>query len=92
MIKYRDNFIIDADEHSLIIKEIGTVQDENSKNFGEETITTLGYYTTLEGALLGLEKILIRRSIKDKSHTLKSIVEEIRALHKELNNLIKGEE
>ena len=91
MIKFRDKFIIDADEHNIVIRELGTVQDEKSKNFGEETITVLGYYTTLEGALLGLEKILIRRSIRDKQHTLKSIVEEIRALHRELKSLIGGE-
>lgn len=91
MIKFRDKFIIDADEHNIVIRELGTVQDEKSKNFGEKTVVTLGYYGTLEGALLGLEKILIRRSIRDKEHTLKSIITEIRALHKELKSLI-GEE
>lgn len=91
MIKFRDKFIIDADENNITIREYGTVQDKDSKNYGEETVTVLGYYSTLEQALLGLEKILIRRSIRDKEHTLKSIVEEIRALHKELKSLIKGE-
>lgn len=91
MIKFRDKFIIDADENNIIIRELGTVQDKTSKNFGEETVVTLGYYGTLEGALLGLEKILIRRSIRDKQHTLKSIVEEIRALHNELKSLIEEE-
>ena len=36
MIKFKDKFIIDADEHNIVIRELGTVQDENSKNFGEE--------------------------------------------------------
>ena len=64
MIKINDKFCIDADENQFILKEIGTVQDKESKNYGEKTQTTLGYYATLEGALIGLEKILIRRSIK----------------------------
>lgn len=91
MITGYKNFVIDADDNNIILKELGTVKDETSKNYGEETQTILGYYCTLEQALIGLEKILIRRSIKDKSHTLKTIVEEIRALHNDLKKLIKGE-
>ena len=92
MIKFRDNFVIDADERNYVLKEIGSVQDRESERFGEETVTILGYYTSLERTILGLEEILIRRSIRDKEHTLKSIVEEIRALKKELKILLKGEE
>lgn len=91
MIKFRDTYIIDADERNYIIKEIGSIQDKDSARFGEETITNLGYYVSLERAILGLEEILIRRSVRDKEHTLKSIVEEIRALRKEIKAMFKGE-
>lgn len=91
MIKFRDTYIIDADERNYIIKEIGSIQDKDSARFGEETITNLGYYVSLERAILGLEEILIRRSVRDKEHTLKSIVEEIRALRKEIKAIFKGE-
>ena len=91
MVKGYKNFIFDADDNNIVLKELGTVQDKESKNYGEETQIILGYYSTLEQAIFGLEKILVRRSIKDKSHTLKSIVEEIRKLHDDLKNLIKGE-
>ena len=40
MIKINDKFCIDADEQQFTLKEIGTVQDEKSKNYGEETQTT----------------------------------------------------
>ena len=84
MLNINDKFKIDADENQFILKEVGTVQDKESKNYGEETQTTLGYYGTLEQAILGLEKILQRRAIKVKDYTLKEFVEEIRAIHEEV--------
>jgi len=84
MIKINDKYIIDADENQFIVKEIGVVQDEKSKNYGEETQTTLGYYSTLEQAAKGLEKILQRRAIRIKDYTLKEFVEEIQKIHNEI--------
>lgn len=84
MIDINDKFCIDADENQFILKEKGTVQDEKSKNYGEKTQTTLGYFSTVEQALLCLEKILLRRAIKVKDYTLKQAVEEIRAIHKDV--------
>ena len=89
MIKINDKFCVDADEQQFTLKEIGTLQDKNSKNYGEETQTTLGYYATLEGALSGLEKILTRRAIKVKDYTLKQAIDEIRSLHNEIFECVK---
>lgn len=91
MIKIKNNFIVDSDENQFILKEIGTVQDKNSKNYGEETYTVLGYFGTLEQALWGLEKILSRRAIKLKTYTLKQAIEEIRAIHEDIFKCVKGE-
>ena len=84
MININEKFCIDSDENQFILKELGTVQDKESKNYGEETQTTLGYFNTVEQALLCLEKILLRRAIKVKDYTLKQAVEEIRAIHKDI--------
>ena len=75
MIDINEKFCIDADENQFILKEKGTVQDKASKNYGEETQTTLGYFSTVEQALLCLEKILLRRAIKIKNYTLKQVVD-----------------
>lgn len=91
MIKINEKFFIDADENQFILKEIGTVQDETSKNYGEETVTTLGYYVSLEGALYGLETILQRRTIKIKDITLKEAIKEIRALHDEIFECVRSD-
>ena len=87
MININGKFKIDADENQFILKEVGTVQDKESKNYGEETQTTLGYYGTLEQAILGLEKILQRRAIKVKDYTLQEFVEELRAIHNEIMHI-----
>ena len=89
MIKINDKFCIDSDGNQFIVKELGTVQDQKSKNYGEETQTTLGYYGTLEQALNGLEKILSRRAIKIKDYTLKQAIDEIRKLHDEIFECLK---
>ena len=89
MIKINDNFVVDSDESQFVLKEIGTIQDEKSKNFGQETQMVLGYYSTLEQSLCGLEKILSRRAIKIKDYTLKKAIEQLRKIHDEIFGCIK---
>ena len=84
MLKINENFIIDSDEHQFIVKELGTVKDKKSKNFGKETQVVYGYYATLEGAIRGLEKHLQRRAIKVKDYALKQFVEEIQKIHDDI--------
>ena len=89
MIKINEKFVIDADENQFVLKELGTVQDEKSKNFGEETQTVLGYFSIIENALTYLEKVLLRRSIKIKDYTLKEAVAEMQAIHEDVFKCIK---
>ena len=89
MIKINDKFVVDSDESQFVLKELSTIQDEKSKNFGQETQMVLGYYSTLEQSLCGLEKILSRRAIKIKDYTLKEAIEELRKIHNEIFGCIK---
>lgn len=90
MIKINDKFVVDSDESQFVLKEISKVQDENSKNYGKETYAVLGYYSTLEQSLCGLEKILSRRAIRIKDCNLKEAIEEIRAIHEDIFKCVKG--
>lgn len=92
MIKINEKFVIDADENQFVLKELGTVQDEKSKNFGEETQTVLGYFSIIENALTHLEKVLLRRAIKIKDYTLKEAVNELQNIHKNIFGIVKGDE
>ena len=89
MIKINDKFVVDSDESQFVLKELSTIQDEKSKNYGQETQIVLGYYSTLEQSLYGLEKILSRRAIKIKDYTLKEAIEELRKIHNEIFGCIK---
>jgi hypothetical protein len=89
MIKINDKFVVDSDESQFVLKELSTIQDEKSKNFGRETQMVLGYYSTLEQSLSGLEKILSRRAIKIKDYTLKEAIEELRKIHNEIFGCVK---
>ena len=89
MIKINEKFVIDADEDQFVLKELGTVQDEKSKNFGEETQTVLGYFSIIENALTYLEKVLLRRAIKIKDYTLKEAVDKMRAIHEDVFKCVK---
>ena len=89
MIKINDKFVVDSDESQFVLKELSTIQDEKSKNFGQETQMVLGYYSTLEQSLCGLEKILSRRAIKIKDYTLKEAIEELKKIHKEIFGCVK---
>ena len=91
MIKINEKFCIDSDENQFVLKEISSVQDEKSKNYGQETFVILGYFGTLEQSLSGLEKILSRRAIKIKDYTLKQAIDEIQAIHKDIFKCVKGE-
>lgn len=48
MIKITDRFYINANSNCYVLQEKTTVQDENSKNYGQEVFKDLGYYTTNE--------------------------------------------
>lgn len=89
MIKINDKFVVDSDESQFVLKEISKVQDENSKNYGKETYAVLGYYSTLEQSLSGLEKILSRRAIRIKDCNLKEAISEIRAIHEDIFKCVK---
>lgn len=91
MIKINEKYYIKSDDNQFMLCEKGTIQDKESKNYGNDTETILGYYGTLEHSLEGLEKINIRRQVNSKELTLKQAIEEIKKLHNELRNLIKGE-
>lgn len=83
MIRIGENYVIDSDENCFTVKELGIIQNENSKNCGKEKETVYGYYSTLEGALKGLEKHLQRKTIRIKDYTLKEAIEALKALHED---------
>lgn len=85
MIQVTDRFYINANSNCYALQEKSKVQDENSKNYGQEIFRDIGYYTSLEGCLKGILKIATREYIaKDRVNTLKELEEVIKSINKEL--------
>lgn len=85
MIKVTDRFYINANSNCYILQEKTTVQDENSKNFGNEIYKDLGYYTTIENCLKGIFRNKLREYIsKEEERSIKELLEEIKRIKEEL--------
>ena len=88
MIKVTDRFYIDANTNCYVLKEKTIVQDENSKNYGQEVLKDLGYYTSLESCLQGILKKTTREYIaKQEENSIYDLIKEIKRAEEYLKNL-----
>lgn len=88
MIKITDRFYIDANTNCYVLKEKTLVQDEKSKNYGQEIFKDLGYYVSLESCLRGILKTTIREYItKQEEKSIQDLTKEIKRAEEYLKNL-----
>lgn len=88
MIKITDRFYINATTNCYSLQERTTVQDEKSKNYGQEIFKDLGYYTTIEQCLNGFLKVKTREFIsKDTVNSIKDLKDEIAKTQEFLHKL-----
>ncbi len=88
MIKVTDRFYIDANTNCYVLKEKTTVQDEKSKNYGQEIFKDLGYYTNLESLLNGILKITTREFIaREDENSINDLIKEIKRAEEYLKSL-----
>ena len=88
MIKVTDRFYIDANTNCYVLKEKTIVQDENSKNYGQEIFKDLGYYTNLESCLQGILKTTTREYIaKQEENSIYDLIKEIKRVEEYLKGL-----
>lgn len=90
MIVIDNEYLINADENSYRLEIKGTVQDTTSKNYGKETRTVYGYYSTIESALKGYIKAKTRKYIaKETENTLDELLKEIQRYEKVVEDKFK---
>ena len=78
MVKINDRFYITADSMSYKVMEKTINKDEGSKNFGKETESIVGYYTTIEHCMQGILKILSREYVSKRTiNSISDLKEEI---------------
>jgi hypothetical protein len=79
MIKVTERYYITANSNQYTVLEKTTIKDETSKNFGNEVFRDVGYYPTIEMAIKGIKKVLIREYCsKETTNTLNELLEEIK--------------
>lgn len=90
MIVIDNEYLINADDSSYRLEIKGTVQDTTSKNYGKETRTVYGYYSTIESALNGYIKAKTRKYIaKETENTLDELLKEIKRIEKVVEDKFK---
>lgn len=91
MVKIDNEYIINANESCYTLEKISTIEDTNSQNYGKETRTIQGYYTTIESALNGYIKVKTRKYIsKDTENNMQELLSEIKNLKECLKGTIGG--
>lgn len=88
MVKVTDRFYIDATTNCYVLKEKTTIQDEESKNYGQEVLKDLGYYTSLESLLNGILKTTTREFIaREDENSINNLIKEIKRAEEYLKSL-----
>lgn len=88
MVKVTDRFYITANTNCYQLQEKTTVQDTESKNYGQEVYKDLGYYVTLESCLKGILKTTTREYLsKDEENSMNELMKEIKDTKEFLQNL-----
>ncbi len=91
MIKIDEEYILNANESCYTLETMSTVQDTESKNYGKETRTIQGYYTSIENALKGYIKAKTRKYISSETtNTLNELLKKINEIEAELKNKFKN--
>lgn len=81
MIKIDNEYIINANESCYTLEKIGQVEDVESQNYGKETKTIQGYYTTIENALNGYIKVKLRKYVSSETeNTMKELIRQMEKL------------
>lgn len=79
MIKVTDKYYITANSNCYTLQEKTTIQDEQSKNYGQEVFKDIGSYVSIESCLKGILKATTREYIsKNTINTLQELLHQIR--------------
>ena len=76
-IEFGDKYVVTGSKHDLILSEKKKVSDEKSKNFGNEILVRLGYYSKFEHLV---KELCNREILLSQAQTLQDIQQHIETL------------
>lgn len=89
MIKINDEYYIDTDTYSFVLKKIHYVKDKKTEKETRQDIS-IGYYSTIEIALKGYLKHKSREIVNQKDfRNIKEYLDYIKELDKKLKEMLE---
>lgn len=76
IIKLNEDYGISADDFNVTLHQRQVNKKEDSKNFGKEYYSTIGYYSSVEALLKGLINKQIQINLAEQT-TLESLVNSV---------------
>lgn len=73
-IRLTDDYRLATDQFNYILQKRSVVKDENSKNYGNEAWSSIGWYGRLEHMANKLIELEIKQSDADQLHELITVV------------------
>jgi len=93
MIQLSEDYTLSADSMNIILHQRKVNQKEDSKNFGKEYYSTIGYYSSVEALLKALINKQIQINLAEQT-TLESLVNSVETyvslLHDNVVKVVKS--
>lgn len=86
-IELGDKYVVTGSKHDLILNEKKKVSDEKSKNFGNEILVRLGYYSKFEHLV---KELCHREILQSEAQTLEELRDYIFALGEKLSKAMQS--
>lgn len=91
MVKIDDEYLINATDSCYTLEFRNTVKNRDSKNYGKETRSIQGYYTSIEKTLMGYIRFKTRKFVaSEQLDDIKILIEKINEIEEYLKENFKG--
>ena len=89
MIRVNNDYIVDVDDMNFIAKEDKHKTSTDKNGITKNVYYTIGYYGTLEGALDGIRRDMIKKSLAEGEVSLKEAIEVINKANYEFKEILQ---
>lgn len=83
-IEFGKNYVLDSDEHNIILK-VKAIQ-QTGENAGKEYLKTEGYFQTIEAAFRHVVNLEIRKS---EAKSIKELGENVNKIKQDINEVLR---
>lgn len=91
MIKFNDDYFIDVDESNYTLKQDMHTDSKDKDGNLRHNYRVLGYYSTLNGALLGLKEVLTRKTLSEELISLNEAIRRVVEVNNQFKEIIEIE-